>query len=103
ALAVESRLPFAVGVQTMTVEERLTKLEKSLRKWRYLSLALTVASVALAGGVAYEFLGVRGTVRARRLIVVNDRGMAFDLDSTTDGDGIISVHDSMNVPRVRLG
>jgi hypothetical protein len=99
----QTRRPSAAGVQTMTVEERLTKLEKSLRKWRYLSLGLAVAILGLGAGLAYDFLGVRGTVRARRLIVVNERGTAIELDSTTDGDGIISIHDSMNVPRALLG
>ena len=55
----------------MTVEERLTKVEKNLRRWRYLSLGLVVATVALAGGLAYDFLGVRGTLRAKRVMVVN--------------------------------
>lgn len=87
----------------MTVEERLTKLEKSLRRWRYLSLGMVVAGAGLAGGLAYNFLGVHGTIRARRLVVVNERGAAIELDSTTEGDGIISVHDSMNVPRALLG
>ena len=87
----------------MTVEERLTKLEKSQRKWRYLSLGLVAACVALTGGLAWDFLGVRGTIRARRLLVVNERGNAIELDTTTEGDGIISIHDSMNVPRALLG
>jgi hypothetical protein len=87
----------------MTVEERLIRLEKSQRRWRYLSLGLLVAVAALAGGVAYDFLGVRGTLRARRIIVVNEKGSALELDSTTEGDGIISVHDSLNVPRALLG
>lgn len=87
----------------MTVEERLIRIEKSQRRWRYLSLGLLVAVAALAGGVAYDFLGVRGTLRARRIIVVNEKGSALELDSTTEGDGIISVHDSLNVPRALLG
>jgi hypothetical protein len=91
------------GDQTMTVEERLAKLEKSLRRSRLLSLGLVLAVAALAGGIAYDFLGVRATLRARHLVIVNERGTAIDLDSTTEGDGIISIHDSMNVPRALLG
>src|SRR5579859_4022807 len=101
--SAQARRPSAAGDQTMTVEERLTKLEKSLRRWRYLSLGLVVAGAALAGGLAYDFLGVRGTVRTRRLLVVNERGNAIELDSTSEGDGIISVNDSINVPRAMLG
>ncbi len=87
----------------MTVEERLARIEKTLRRWRVLSLVLFLSVIGLTGVVTFDFLGVRGTVRARRFLVVNDRGMAIELDSTTDGDGIISVHDSMNIPRVVVG
>jgi hypothetical protein len=87
----------------MTVEERLTRLEKTLRRWRYLSLILVLAVAGLAGGLAFDFLGVRGTIRAKRVLVVNERGSAVELDSTTEGDGIISIHDSMNVPRALMG
>jgi hypothetical protein len=98
-----TKRPSAAGDKIMTVEERLAKLEKSLKRSRYLSLALVLGIAALAGGLAYDFLGVRGTLRARRLVVVNERGTAIELDSTTDGDGIISIHDSMNIPRALLG
>jgi len=101
--SAQTRRPSAAGDQSMTVEERLTRLEKNLRKWRYLSLGLVVATIVVAGGLAYDFFGVRGTLRARRLMVVNGRGTAIELDTTTEGDGIISVHDSMNVPRVLFG
>jgi len=89
--------------QNLTEEERLSRVEKSLRRWKRLSLALTVGVIALAGGVLFDFFGVRGTIRARRMIVVNERGAAIELDTTTDGDGIISLHDSMNLPRALLG
>ncbi len=98
-----TKRPSAAGDQTMTVEERLTKLEKSLRKWRLLSLGLVLAVAALIGGMAYDFLGVRTTLRTRHLVIVNERGTAIDLDSTLEGDGIISIHDSMNVARALLG
>src|SRR6516225_6704523 len=55
------------GDQPMTVEERLTRLEKTLRRWRYLSLILVLAVAGLAGGLAFDFLGVRGTIRAKRV------------------------------------
>jgi hypothetical protein len=99
-----AKRPSAAGEQIMTVEERLAKLEKSLRRWKLLSLGLLVATAALAGGMAHDFLGVRTALRTRHLVVVNERGTAaIDLDSTIEGDGIVSVHDSMNVPRALLG
>jgi len=87
----------------MTVEERLTRVEKSLRKWRWLSVGLLVVATASAGALVYDFVGVRGTIRAKRLLIVNARGTAVEIESNGDGDGIVSVHDSMNVPRALLG
>ena len=89
--------------EVLTVEQRLTQIEKSLRRARYLCLGLLLASLGLTGGLLYDFLGVRGTVRVRRLIVVNARGSAVEIESSEDGDGIVSIHDSMNIPRALLG
>src|SRR5205807_2632410 len=93
----------AVETEPLTVEQRLERLEKSLRRSRWLNLSLVLAVLALGGGLAFDFLGVRGTVRARRLIVVNERGTAVEIESNDDGDGVISIHDSLNVPRALLG
>ena len=89
--------------EPLTVDERLTRVEKSLRRSRYLCLGLLLASLGLTGGLIYDFLGVRGTLRVRRLIVVNERGSAVEIESSEDGDGIVSIHDSMNIPRALLG
>lgn len=93
----------AAEVETLTVEERLKRVEKSLRRSRSVSLGLLLACLGLAGGLAFDFLGVRGTMRVRRLIVVNERGSAVEIESSEDGDGIVSVQDSMNIPRALLG
>ena len=89
--------------EALTVEERLARIEKSLKRSRLLCLGLLLGSLGLTGGLLYDFLGVRGTVRARRLIVVNEHGSAVEIESSEDGDGIVSVHDSMNIPRALLG
>ena len=89
--------------EILTVEDRLTRVEKSLRRSRLLCLCLVLASLGLAGGLVYDLLGVRGTMRVRRLIVVNERGSAVELESSEDGDGIVSINDSMNSPRALLG
>lgn len=89
--------------EPLTVEQRLERVEKSLRRARWLSLSLLLMVLSLGGGLAFDFLGVRGTVRARRFVVVNERGTAVEIESNDDGDGIVSIHDSMNVPRALLG
>jgi hypothetical protein len=66
-------------------------------------LGLLLACLGLTGGLTYDLLGVRGTMRVRRLIVVNERGSAVEIESSEDGDGIVSIHDSMNIPRALLG
>ncbi len=93
----------AAEAEPLTVEQRLERVEKSLRRARLLSLALLLGVLSLGGGLAFDFLGVRGTIRARRMIVVNERGIAVEIESNEDGDGIVSLHDSMNVPRALLG
>ncbi len=92
-------------VEALTAEERLARLEKSLRRSRWLChLGLLLATLGLTGGLIFDLLiGVRGTMRVRRLIVVNDKGSAVEIESSEDGDGIVTIHDSMNVPRVLLG
>ncbi|MBS0266276.1 MAG: hypothetical protein JSS02_30380 [Planctomycetes bacterium] len=100
AAANESEIPV---VEPLTVEQRVERLEKVLRRARWLNVGLLVAVLGLAGGLAYDFLGVRGTVRARRCIVVNERGAAVEIESNAEGDGIVSLHDANNVPRVLIG
>lgn len=87
----------------MTVEERLSKIEKSLRKWKIASLVMAVVVVGLSAAVAFDFFGVRGTLRARRIAVVNSRGAAIELETGGEGDGILSVLDAKGVPRALLG
>jgi hypothetical protein len=101
--APPSKRGAAAEAEPLTVEQRLERVEKSLRRTRRVSLLLLLAVLGLGGGLAYDFLGVRGAIRARRLIVVNQRGTAVEIDTNADGDGIVSLHDSMNVPRALLG
>ena len=89
--------------EPLTIEQRMERVEKSLRKSRYLNLVMGLLVVSLSGGLIYNFFGVRGTIRAKRLIVVNSRGSAVEIDCNDEGDGIISLNDSMNLPRALLG
>jgi hypothetical protein len=93
----------AAEVEPASVEQRLERVEKSLRRARLFNCVLLLGMLALGGGLVFDYLGVRGTIRARRLIVVNQRGTAVEIETNEDGDGIVSLHDSMNVPRALLG
>lgn len=87
----------------MTVEERLTKIEKSLKRWRMTTSGLAVISSLLAAGLAWEHLGTKGTIRARNILVVNEKGNAIELTTSQEGDGLISVNDQLSLARVMLG
>jgi hypothetical protein len=89
--------------EALTIEERIARIEKSLKRSRLLCRGLLLVCLGLTGGLIYDLLGVRGTMRVRRLIVVNERGSAVEIESSEDGDGIVSIHDSMNIPRALLG
>lgn len=93
----------AAGDDVMTVEERLTKLEKGLRRSRLTSLVLLIAVAGLSGGLAFEHFGTRGVLRARRIEVVNDKAAAIEFTTSVDGDGMMSLRDGMQLPRVTLG
>lgn len=93
----------AAAEEPMTVEERLLKLEKALRLWRFAGIGLTVAvSLALAA-IGADYLGLRGTIRAKKFVVLNEKGSAIELENSPEGDGLISIHDAKGLPRVLLG
>jgi hypothetical protein len=91
------------GDDVMTVEERLERLEKRLRRGRFTSLMLWLAVGGLSGGLAFEHFGVHSLVRARRLEIVNDKAAAIELTTSVDGDGMMNLRDGMQLPRVTLG
>jgi hypothetical protein len=87
----------------MTVEERLIKLEKSMRRWRFASIGLGAAVFVVLVAVTIDYLGLRGTVTAKKFVVRNEKGAAIELENSPEGDGLISIHDSKGLPRVLLG
>jgi hypothetical protein len=101
--APQTRRGGGAGDEPMTVEERLTRLEKSVRRWRLSSLVLAGVVALVAGAVGWDYFGIRGALRARSLQIVNDKGAAIELEASPEGDGIVSILDSMNTPRVLLG
>jgi hypothetical protein len=87
----------------MTVEERLAKLEKTMRRWRFSSLGFGATLLVLTLAVSIDYLGLRGTVQAKKFLIRNEKGAAIELESSTEGDGLISIHDSKGLPRVLMG
>jgi hypothetical protein len=100
---VQTKQRGAAAEEPMTVEERLNKLEKSVRRWRFASIGLGAAVLIVLSALGIDYLGLRGTVRARKFIVVNDKGAAIELENSPEGDGLISIHDSKGLPRILLG
>jgi len=87
----------------MTVDERLALLERSLRRWRWIGWGLILGCVLLSAGLIWSIWGTRGSIRTRNLFVVNDKGYAIELTTSAEGDGLISVNDHSNFPRVMFG
>lgn len=87
----------------MSVEERLSRLEKSVRYWRWTSWALAAVLLIVAIFVCIDQVGLRGTIRAKRIIVRGEKGTAIELESSSTGDGLISINDSKSLTRVLLG
>ena len=87
----------------MTVEQRLDALERSVKRWRWTSLSLIVAAVGLGAGLAWSIWGTHNVIKTRGLYVVNDKGYAIELTTSSEGDGLISVNDHASFPRVMFG
>lgn len=58
----------------LTVEERVSILEKSLRRWRTISLVSLVLLIGVGGASGWILFGVPRALRARRIEIINDKG-----------------------------
>jgi hypothetical protein len=79
-----------------------TRLE-ARRRWRLVGWGLVACSLLLGAGLVWSIWGTRGSIRTRNLYVVNDKGYAVELTTSAEGDGLISVNDHANFPRVMFG
>lgn len=93
----------AVEEVELTVEERLDELQRSVRRWRFTTLGLLCAFVLFSGVAAWLYVRVPNTLQARRIEVVNDKGVAVELTSSPDGDGFVTVNAGVGIPRIMLG
>ena len=58
----------------LTVEERISLLEKSLRRWRMISLSSLVLLIGVGAATGWVLFGVPRTLRARKIEIINDKG-----------------------------
>lgn len=101
-LQAKNREP-AEEVAELTLEQRFDKLEKTVRFWRSLTLLLICAVLGLGGGIAVMNVRIPNTLQARRIEVMNDKGVAVELTSSSDGDGFVTVNSNIGAPRLMLG
>jgi hypothetical protein len=87
----------------MTVEERLAGLERAARRAKWLNLTFGVLLGLSLAGIGYVLFGTPRVLRAQRFEVVNAKGAAVEISSSTDGDGFIALSDSLGLPKVRMG
>ena len=87
----------------LTVEERLDKLEKSARRWRFTSLGLFLGLAGLSAVFGWTQVRIAGVVRAQRFEIVHDKGIALELAASPDGDGHIELFNAIGTPRVKIG
>lgn len=91
------------GDEAMTVEERLAKLEKTVRLWRIATAALLVVSAVFGGGLGMLFFGAPSVLRAKKFEVVSGKNIAIEFTSTPEGDGLAVLNAGIGVSRVMLG
>ena len=82
----------------MTVEERLVRLEKALRRYRWTTLGLLIAVVPLAGFVGWKHFSVASRLLARKVEIVNDKGVTVVVLDSAKGWGTLESHNSLGKP-----
>ena len=71
------------------MEERVERLEKSMRRWRFISLGLVVGLSLFSGLFAWREFGTRGSIKARTIHIVGQGDAKLvELSSNTQG-GVI--------------
>ena len=88
----------------MTTEQRIIQLEKQLRQQRLGIVAMAIAICsAVSISATYENEAVFDTVKAKRIIIQNNRGFtSVDLRSDTEGDGRVTTYRSTGRELIEL-
>lgn len=76
-----------------TIEQRLSDLECSSRRWRLAATCLGAVLLAVTGVAASLPTFIPEVLHARRLEIVNDQGERVAVVGQTNGQGTISLYD----------
>jgi hypothetical protein len=83
-------------------EDRLGKLEKTVRFWRFMTMGLGIALAVVTLGQGWlDYSGWR-TFRTRRLEVVGDNGLVASISGEKPG-GLVTVFNAQGMPRLLMG
>ena len=88
--------------QPSAPDDRLAKLEKSMRFYRWTTLGLVIVVSVLALGQGYLNFTIPSVTRTRRLEVVNDKGAVIEL-SAQDSGGLMTISNEKGRARLLMG
>lgn len=84
------------------LEDRLQKLERTNRRWRWAALGLGTALVAMSAMAAHRADDVADLVQARRFEMVNDKGLPLVAIEQVGGAPLISLRSQEGDPAVTI-
>jgi hypothetical protein len=94
-------------MDTSNIEVRIQNLERRLNRYRSVSIVLGLALVGLAGIAANAPQGVTSSVvqdiRARKIVIVDDKGKEMVHLLTGVHGGVLNLFSSNGIPVVRIG
>ncbi|MDA0803309.1 MAG: hypothetical protein O2819_06085 [Planctomycetota bacterium] len=87
----------------VTLEHRLTSLQRENRRWRLGALALVAPLLAVGGLAAMQNARVPEVIRTNRLEIVDAHGKVVMAAATTAGEGRLDLWNARGANVVRLG
>lgn len=84
-------------------DDRLTKLEKSVRFWRWFSMGVGGMFLLVTLGQGWLLYSSMQVLRTRKVEIVNAKGVAVEISADADGEGQVSIRNGKGDPRIVLG